>query len=92
MHDNARPQAAGIVLISFMPSQNLDLNPIEHMWDQLKRWVRRTNPVPSVSEELRITVQKKWNATLQEHIHTLVSSMPRRMQGVISVRRVNAPY
>lgn len=101
MHDNARPHAAGIVTNYLdevqiqrldWPPYSPDLNPIEHMWEQLKRRIRRRNPVPSTIEQLRFAAQYEWNAIPQEYIQTLLSSMPRRMQAVIRARGGNTRY
>lgn len=101
MHDNARPHAAGIVNDYLddvqierldWPPYSPDPNPIEHLWDQLKRNIRRRNPVPSTIGELRIAAQEEWNAIPQENIQTLISSMPRRMQAVVRARGGNTRY
>uniref|UniRef100_V5G1E7 Transposable element Tcb1 transposase n=1 Tax=Anoplophora glabripennis TaxID=217634 RepID=V5G1E7_ANOGL len=95
MHDNARPHAAGIVTNYLdtvqiqkldWPPYSPDLNPIEHLWDQLKRRIRQRNPVPNTLEELRLAAQYEWNAIPQDFIQTLISSMLRRMQAVIRAR------
>ena len=101
MHDNARCHAARVVN-SYLdevqiekldwPPHSPDLNPIEHLWDTLKRHIRERNPVPMTLGELRIAAQEEWNAVSQEAIQTLIQSMPRRIQAVIKARGGNTFY
>lgn len=101
MQDNARPHVAGAVLQYFeqvgiasldWPPISPDLNPIEHLWDILKRRIRARNPVPNSIETLRNAAHEEWNRIPQEVIRNLLQSMPRRMQAVIRVRGGNTHY
>lgn len=38
-----------------------DLNPIEHLWDELKRHIKNTPVAPNTFEELRKKLQTKWD-------------------------------
>uniref|UniRef100_A0A3B5AE73 Tc1-like transposase DDE domain-containing protein n=1 Tax=Stegastes partitus TaxID=144197 RepID=A0A3B5AE73_9TELE len=61
-----------------------DLNPIQHVWDQLKqRLDDRTPPPPCHLAELRVALVEEWNALPQNNIMRLVRSMRRRCQAVI---------
>lgn len=101
MHDNARPHAAAIVnrYLNEVGIQSLDwppyspdLNPIEHLWDQLKIRIRARNPVPMTLNQLRFAAHQEWNAIPQECIQNLISSMPRRMEAVVRARGGNTRY
>lgn len=101
MQDNARPHTAGIVYeylqevdVSVMewPARSPDLNPIEHLWDELKRRVRGRNAPPSTLQELQQAIAEEWEATPQDLIKTLVKSMNTRMESVIQARGGNTSY
>lgn len=101
MQDNARAHVArtvlqyleevGIVSLDW-PPLSPDLNPIEHLWDILKRRIRAQNPAPNSIAALRIAAQEEWNRIPQETIRDLLRSMPRRMQAVIRARGGNTSY
>jgi transposase len=57
MHDNARPHAASVVreylnevgIRRFdWPALSPDMSPIEHVWDELGRRIRRHAPAPRI--------------------------------------------
>ena len=55
-----------------------DLNPIEHLWDELGRRVSaRDNPIVN-SETLREALEEEWNNIPQVRISSLVNSMHSR--------------
>uniref|UniRef100_A0A671SIE3 Tc1-like transposase DDE domain-containing protein n=1 Tax=Sinocyclocheilus anshuiensis TaxID=1608454 RepID=A0A671SIE3_9TELE len=72
MDDNACPHQARLVTefleeegISRMewPARSLDLNPIEHIWEQLQS---------------RVQAHQEWQAIPQQNIQNLISSMHRQ--------------
>jgi transposase len=65
------------------PSKSPDLNPIEHIWDDLDRRVRQGQPQPQSFQQLVNALQDEWNNIPQQAIRTLISSMGLRCQAVI---------
>ena len=66
------------------PAQSPDLNPINHLWDELKFWLRaRPNRPISVPDLINALVAewKKVPAAMFQH---LVESLPRRVEAVIA--------
>ena len=65
-HDNARPHIVRLVQDSLQqnnvnvipwPARSPDLSPIEHMWDEMDRRLRRQPRVPQTLQELRNMLQ-----------------------------------
>ncbi|KAK9731836.1 hypothetical protein QE152_g13328 [Popillia japonica] len=56
MHDNGRPHTARMVTedldFNDLLSCSEDMNPIEHVWDEMEKRLRRHVPVPRNFEEL----------------------------------------
>lgn len=101
MHDNARCHTARItrqfldeVGIESMdwPPLSPDLNPIEHVWDNLKRRVRARNPAPANIEELKTALEEEWEALPQDLLVRVIRSMRNRMRAVIKARGGNTNY
>jgi transposase len=42
------------------PSKSPDLNPIEHLWDQLDKRVRQRQPPPHTLDQFRQMLQQEW--------------------------------
>lgn len=66
------------------PPQSPDLNPIEHLWDDLERRIRKhtiTN-----KQALRNCLQEEWSKIGTEVTQNLVDSMPKRLQHVIQAK------
>jgi hypothetical protein len=60
------------------------LNPIENLWDELDRNVRKHKPLPKNQDHLWQILQEEW-LKLDENIYkNLVDSMPRRIAAVIA--------
>ena len=60
-----------------------DMNPIEHMWDELGRRVReRPNP-PQNLQELGLTLQQEWQNIPRRTVRRLTRSMRQRLRAVI---------
>jgi len=68
------------------PSQSPDLNPIEHLWADLKRRLRKCAIHPKNLDELWTTVEKLWEDTPIGTIQNLFKSMPGRCTAVIKAR------
>lgn len=65
------------------PAQSPDLNPIENLWDELDRKVRKHKPLPKNQDDLWQILQNEW-LKLDESIYkNLVNSMSRRIAAVI---------
>lgn len=89
--DNARPHVARICQV-FLANNNIqpldwppyspDLSPIEHLWDQLDRQVRKRQPPPATREQLRRALIEEWNNIPIRRINALVNSMTRRIGAV----------
>ncbi|KAL1446086.1 hypothetical protein WDU94_015655 [Cyamophila willieti] len=88
MHDNARPhtaarvsrfiEEAGLEVLDH-PPRLPDMNPIEHVWDYLKRQIRaRMNQINTLAE-LKRAVVEEWDRMSQVYVDKLVRSMPRRL-------------
>jgi len=67
------------------PSKSPDLNPIEHLWDELDRRVRQRQPQPQTLQALQQALQYDWKRIPQERIHRLIESMSRRVRTVLQV-------
>uniref|UniRef100_A0A3B5AMF6 Tc1-like transposase DDE domain-containing protein n=1 Tax=Stegastes partitus TaxID=144197 RepID=A0A3B5AMF6_9TELE len=67
------------------------MNPIEHVWDQLKQRLDDRTPPPRDLAELRVALVEEWNALPQNNIMRLVRSM-RRGQAVIAANGGNTRY
>uniref|UniRef100_A0A3Q1EDH7 Tc1-like transposase DDE domain-containing protein n=1 Tax=Acanthochromis polyacanthus TaxID=80966 RepID=A0A3Q1EDH7_9TELE len=91
MDDNAPPHGARIVTagsqevgVSHMvwPAMSPDLNPIQHVWDQLKQRLDARAQPPHDLAELHVALVEEWNALPQNNIMRLVRSMRRRASDV----------
>lgn len=74
------------------PAMSPDLNPIEHLWDELGRCVHnRINP-PETLDQLRRALVAEWTNIPQAFIRNLIASMRRRCQAVIDARGGHTRY
>lgn len=63
------------------PAQSPDLNPIENLWNEVKRAIR--GKCPSNCDELWNLIQDAWNAIPLHVCQNLVDSIPRRCAAVL---------
>ena len=68
------------------PAQFPDLNPIEHLWNHLKRKLGEHEEPPRGMIELWERTAKEWNAIPKEVVQNLIESMPRRVEAVIEAK------
>ncbi|GBL86859.1 hypothetical protein AVEN_96083-1 [Araneus ventricosus] len=60
------------------PARSPDLNPIQHVWDALRRAIATRNPPPRTIQEMKTTLLNEWDQLPQEMINCLTSSMKSR--------------
>ena len=63
------------------PAQSPDLNPIEHIWDELERRLKGRNP--KNKKELWAMMKQEWEGIGKDVTEKLVGSMPKRVLEVI---------
>ena len=82
------------VAITQLPwaGQSPDLNPIEHMWDELERRIRARTNSPKNLGELESLLQECWLQIQREVYQKLVESMNRRIDAVIKARGYPTRY
>ncbi|KAK6755720.1 hypothetical protein RB195_014235 [Necator americanus] len=66
------------------PSQSPDLNPIQHLWEELER--RMKGKKARNSAEKFAQFEEVWNAIPQSCVDNLLDSMPRRCHAVIDAK------
>ena len=81
--DNARPHVARVCQ-DFLANNNIaplawppycpDLTPIEHMWDELDRNVRKRRNPPATLAQLRNALIDEWNNIPMRSVNALVNS------------------
>ena len=63
------------------PPESPDLNPIEHLWDELDRRIR-TSPITSFVE-LKGRLVEEWNDISCNYTKKVVSCMPQRLNAIL---------
>lgn len=95
LDDNARPHRARCVLEEIrrlgithlpLPALSPDLNPIEHIWDNLQRRLNNHQPQPRNTGELANVLTLLWEEIPQEEIAAVILSMANRCSAVQRVR------
>lgn len=74
------------------PPLSPDLNPIEHLWDYLKRKVRARDFAPDTILALKEALVEEWGACPQDTIRKLIRSMKNRIACVKKARGGNTKY
>lgn len=72
------------------PAQSPDLNPIEHLWGDVKKYV--AEKMPSNVDNLWTTIQDGWQKIPLKRCQDLIDSMPRRCAAVIKNRGYSTKY
>ena len=99
--DNARPHVARVCQ-QFLANSNIhpldwpafspDLSPIEHLWDELDRRVRRRPNAPTNHVQLTHALHEEWNNIPMAMINTLVNSMHRRIRAATAAHGGHTRY
>lgn len=74
------------------PAQSPDLNPIEHLWWELKKRLAAYETEPSSIHELWERVEREWEAIPAEVCLNLIESMPRRVAAVLKAKGKYTKY
>ena len=93
--DNARPHVARVCQ-DFLANNNIaplawppyspDLTPIEHMWDELDRRVRKRRNPSATLAQLRNALIDNWNNIPMQTVNALVNSIQRRIRAATAAR------
>lgn len=65
------------------PARSPDLSPIEHLWDVLKRLIRKRLPQPTSLQQLFAAAIEEWNSISEATIDNLIDSKTSRVGAVI---------
>jgi len=79
----------GIDLLQW-PAQSPDLNPIEHLWEELDRRIR-THKFSKL-DDLMSALEAEWSKIPLDRIIKLVDSMPARCAAVIASKGYGTKY
>ena len=68
------------------PPQSPDLNPIEHLWNEVDRHLRRSKRKPTSKSDLWEKIQEIWYNIEPDVVRKLIRSMPQRALDVYQAR------
>lgn len=74
------------------PPQSPDLNPIEHLWSQVKKKLSEYPNLATSSEELWNRFVSEWRSIPVERCLKLIESMPDRIQAVLKAKGGHTKY
>jgi transposase len=66
------------------PALSSDLNPIEHLWDEIQRRLNKEHPCPPTAAERSVAFRRVWARIPIAFINRLVNSMYRRCAAEIN--------
>ena len=78
--------------VTRMPAQSIDLNPIEQLWQYLKRQLATYESEPVSVHELWECVEKEWEKIPVEVCTNLIESMPKHIVAVIKAKGGHTKY
>lgn len=73
-------------------AQSPDLNPIEHVWDERNRRIRRLSQPPRTLHQLEVALVNEWNNITQAEIRNYILSMRSRCLAVINANGGHTRY
>lgn len=74
------------------PPQSPDLNPIENLWNILKKKIIMRTPVPQNLEELWAVTNEEWSKIDKSILRNLINSIPKRLKLVIKAKGGHIKY
>jgi transposase len=99
--DNARAHTARATM-DFLQQHNIrtmpwpalspDLNPIEHLWDEVQRKLNEVRPTPMTAADLSVAFLRIWAAIPMAFINRLIHSMYRRCVSVVNAHGGHTRY
>ena len=99
--DNARPHVARVcqdflannyIAPLAWPPYSPDLTPIDHMWDELDRRVRKRRNPPATLAQLKNALIDEWNNIRMRTVNALVNSIQRRIRTAMATRGGHARF
>lgn len=75
-----------VTYIDDWPPQSPDLNPIEHLWHQVKLRLSMYDTRATGVHDLWERFEKEWNKITKEECQRYIGSMPARIQAVIAAK------
>ncbi len=79
----------GVTVLDW-PANSPDLNPIENLWDIIKRKMGDTRP--NNADEPKAAIKATWASITHEKCHRLMAFMPRRIDAVIHAKGSPTKY
>ena len=101
IHDGTTPHTARISMAILRqsamevfpwPSLSPDVNPIEHVWDYIKRHLNKMDPRLQSLDELREAIHEVWRHMPQQYVRRLIQSMRRTVAAVIAANGGSTHY
>ncbi|GFW29762.1 transposable element Tcb1 transposase [Trichonephila clavipes] len=74
------------------PARSLDVNPIENVWDVLRRQVSGRNYPPTKKNTLIRALKEEWDKLPQQLLDNVVQSMVRRVESCITLHGGHISY
>ena len=74
------------------PAWTPDLNPLEHIWDQMGLFIRDMDNPPTIVASLQEALLQTWDVVTTEGMDVLVWNMPRRLRAVMAARGGHTRY
>ncbi|GLB39040.1 putative encoded by [Lyophyllum shimeji] len=84
--------AAHDLPLLYHPASSPDLNPIEHVWHELKTRLRALPRPPNTVEELKAAVLRAWDELPIEDVDKHIRRMPDRVQAILKARGGHTKY